>query len=89
MRRPSLPYELLAAFARARAERASELSSGTKRIMFMTPPRDPTQVPDGDLSDAVKPGNPTPSDFNDDEADEESFDDGDDDTYDDGEDDED
>lgn len=92
MRRPALPYELLASFSRARAERLRELTSGTKVVMDMntTPPRDPSQVPDGDLSDAIKPNNPTPSDFNDDEDvdDEDGFDD-DDDTFDDGEDDDD
>lgn len=37
MRRPSLPYELLASFARMRAERAAELSLGTRRLVMQRP----------------------------------------------------
>lgn len=78
LRRPSLDYTLFATFARIRAERVNALSSGTKRLILMnatTPPRDPTQVPDGDLNDAIKPGNPTPSDFNDDDDEDLTFED--------------
>jgi hypothetical protein len=72
LRRHSLDYTLLASFARVRAERVNALSSGTKRLVLMNhlDPRDPTQVPDGDLGDAIKEGNPVPSDFNDDGEDE-------------------
>lgn len=76
LRRRGIPYDLLISLSRARAERIRALSSGTWRLtMNDTPPRDPTQVPDGDLSDAVKNDNPTPSDFNDDEEDDGGFDD--------------
>lgn len=77
-----------------RADRVKDLSTpaqGRPSMIHINHlgPKDPTQVPDGDLGDAVKPGNPTPSDFNDDAADDEDlFDEADDETVDAGDDDE-
>jgi hypothetical protein len=76
LRRAAIPFHV---FARARAERVNELTSSGTRRLSMQPPRDPSQVPDGDLGDAIKPGNPTPSDFNDD-GEEETLEDMEDDT---------
>lgn len=77
------------ASAEVSALRMVESLVAPKEETSMSPPRDPTQVPPGDPADAVKPGNPTPSEFNegDDVDEEDPEDDEDDDTYEDGEDD--
>lgn len=65
MRKPSIPYELLASFAAMRAKRREEILLAQGELTMNTDPRDPTQVPDP-MRDEVKEGNPLPSDFNDD-----------------------
>lgn len=72
MRRPSISYELLASFAALRAKRRQELLLAQGATTMQLDPRNPNSVPEP-MKDDVGKGNPIPSDFNDDDAEDEEF----------------